>query len=60
MIQIRRVFYPDSERPLDDFSEFEREQEFDQALLKPLPKPELTDVKSQLGETKACNDLEIS
>ena len=27
------------ECPLDDFSEFEREQQIDQALLKPSPKP---------------------
>ena len=50
-------FLSGSECPLDDFSEFEREQQLDQALLKPIPKPDLSDVKSQLGES-ACKELE--
>ena len=34
-------FWSGSECPLDDFSEFEREQQLDPALLKPIPKPDL-------------------
>ena len=39
-------FLSGSECPLDDFSEFEREQQLDEALLKPIPKPDLSDVRS--------------
>ena len=50
-------FLSGSECPLDDFSEFEREQQLDQALLKPIPKPDLSDVKVNWGES-ACKELE--
>ena len=50
-------FLSGSECPLDDFSEFEREQQLEPALLKPIPKPDLSDVKANWGE-KACNELE--
>ena len=50
-------FWSGSECPLDDFSEFEREQQLDPALLKPIPKPDLSDVKDNWGE-KACEELE--
>ena len=50
-------FLSGSECPLDDFSEFEREQQLDQALLKPIPKPDFSDVKANWGE-KAGKVLE--
>ena len=50
-------FLSGSDCPLDDFSEFEREQQLDQALLKPIPKPDLSDVKVNWGES-ACKELE--
>ena len=48
-------FLSGSECPLDDFSEFEREQQLEPALLKPIPKPDLSDVKANWGKKHAMN-----
>ena len=50
-------FLSGSDCPLDAFSQFEREQQLNEALLKPIPKPDLSDVKVNWAD-KACKELE--
>ena len=50
-------FLAGSECPLEDFSEFERERQLDQALLKPIPTPDLRDIKSNWATVKPVMTL---